>query len=67
MESKIHPLSICLFLMRKMTLFFVVLVAPIVYNALLAQAQNPIIFADVPDMAIAHVDDTYYMSSTPPA
>jgi beta-xylosidase len=28
------------------------------------QAKNPIIFADVPDMCIIRVDDTYYMSST---
>jgi beta-xylosidase len=27
-------------------------------------AQNPIIFADVPDMAMIRVGDTYYMSST---
>jgi beta-xylosidase len=29
-----------------------------------AQARNPIIYADVPDMSIIRVDDTYYMSST---
>jgi beta-xylosidase len=28
------------------------------------KAQNPIIFADVPDMSMIRVDDTYYMSST---
>lgn len=28
------------------------------------QAQNPIIWADVPDIAIIRVGDTYYMSST---
>lgn len=28
------------------------------------QAQNPIIWADVPDMAMVRVGDTYYMSST---
>src|SRR5215213_8877567 len=28
------------------------------------QATNPIIFADVPDMAMLRVGDTYYMSST---
>lgn len=28
------------------------------------QARNPIIFADVPDMAMVRVGDTYYMSST---
>src|SRR5690606_33726426 len=28
------------------------------------QAKNPIIFADVPDMSMIRVGDTYYMSST---
>lgn len=28
------------------------------------KAQNPVIFADVPDMSIVRVGDTYYMSST---
>ena len=28
------------------------------------KAQNPILFADVPDMSMIRVDDTYYMSST---
>jgi beta-xylosidase len=28
------------------------------------RAQNPVIFADVPDMAMIRVGDTYYMSST---
>jgi len=28
------------------------------------QARNPVIFADVPDMSIIRVGDTYYMSST---
>lgn len=28
------------------------------------KASNPLIYADVPDMSIVRVDDTYYMSST---
>ena len=32
--------------------------------AQIKSAQNPIIFADVPDMSILRVGDTYYMSST---
>src|SRR6476659_5949339 len=28
------------------------------------KAQNPILFADVPDMSMIRVNDTYYMSST---
>ncbi len=36
------------------------------FNAAKAQslATNPIVFADVPDMAMIRVGDTYYMSST---
>jgi len=32
--------------------------------SLAQKAQNPVIFADVPDMSIVRVDNTYYMSST---
>ena len=28
------------------------------------KAENPIVFADVPDISIIRVGDTYYMSST---
>src|SRR5262245_19904226 len=31
---------------------------------LYAQAHNPVIFADVPDMSMIRVGETYYMSST---
>ena len=33
-------------------------------SAQINQAQNPIIWADVPDMSVIRVDDTWYMSST---
>ncbi len=33
-------------------------------SAQISQAQNPIIWADVPDMSVTRVGDTYYMSST---
>src|SRR3982751_2280536 len=33
-------------------------------NAQQAKVQNPIIFADVPDMSMIRVGDKYYMSST---
>ncbi len=33
-------------------------------DSLAQQARNPIIFADVPDMSMIRVGDTYYMSST---
>lgn len=41
---------------------FVAGFAPV--TAQVKQAQNPVIFADVPDMSIVRVGDTYYMSST---
>ncbi|OOG19239.1 glycoside hydrolase [Sphingobacterium sp. CZ-UAM] len=45
----------------KLILFLIV----ISYKGTSAQdAQNPIIFADVPDMSMIRVGDTYYMSST---
>ncbi len=33
-------------------------------NAQLQKAQNPVLFADVPDMSMIRVGDTYFMSST---
>ena len=33
-------------------------------EAQVKEAKNPIIFADVPDMSMVRVGDTYYMSST---
>ncbi len=49
----------------------VIIVAVILSATLFSQAQdksklarNPIIYADVPDMSIVRVGDTYYMSST---
>jgi beta-xylosidase len=36
----------------------------ITVSAQVKKAQNPVIFADVPDMSIVRVGDTYYMSST---
>jgi beta-xylosidase len=46
---------------------FVVLASTILNTLALAQsdrAQNPIIWADVPDMSMIRVGDTYFMSST---
>jgi beta-xylosidase len=46
---------------------YVVLIAVLSCSRNYAQqkkAQNPIIFADVPDLSIIRVNDTYYMSST---
>ena len=45
------------------SLIFASLVLP-VSTVALAQAQNPIIFADVPDIAMLRVGENYYMSST---
>ena len=52
----------------KIKLFsFLCLMTVTVCNSLSAQdnkAHNPIIHADVPDMSMVRVGDTYYMSST---
>ena len=48
-----------------MRIKILVIAAAVFHQSLFAQkATNPIIFADVPDMSIVHVGDTYYMSST---
>ena len=41
-------------------------IALIIFQNIVAQnkAHNPIIFADVPDMSMIRVGDTYFMSST---
>src|ERR1044072_5096839 len=42
-------------------------ITTLVFAAVCARAEtarNPIIYADVPDMAMIRVGDTYYMSST---
>ena len=39
-------------------------ILPGVVTAQSKQAQNPVIFADVPDISVIRVGDTYYMSST---
>ena len=52
---------------KKLRAGFVALACTCIITALPAQvnkAGNPIIFADVPDMAMIRVNDTYYMSST---
>jgi beta-xylosidase len=48
------------------TVFMVAIMSGLFYNtqAQVGQAANPVIFADVPDIAIIRVGDTYYMSST---
>lgn len=53
--------------MKKEYLLLAVLITTILYTSILGQvkqAQNPIIFADVPDASMIRVGDTYYMSST---
>jgi beta-xylosidase len=47
---------------KTFSLIFAFLVLPV--QAAFAQAQNPLIFADVPDMAMIRVGGNYYMSST---
>lgn len=50
--------------MKRKFVFVAALVVSAFFSKLSAQAQNPIIFADVPDISIVRVGDTYYMSST---
>jgi len=45
----------------KTTILFAVMLTSI---SLIARQKNPVIYADVPDMSIIRVGDTYYMSST---
>lgn len=40
------------------------ILASLALDAQAYKAQNPVIFADVPDMSMIRVMDTYYMSST---
>jgi len=53
--------------MKKINLVAAAVVLMAFFTTLSAQekkAQNPIIYADVPDMSMIRVGDTYYMSST---
>ena len=43
---------------------FLIGISLFVYQSSMAQANNPVIFADVPDLSMVRVGDTYYMSST---
>jgi len=42
----------------------ILLLLPALLCRLTASAQNPILFADVPDLSMVRVGNTYYMSST---
>jgi len=53
--------------MKKNIIYVVLITTIILYNHVFAQqkkAQNPVVFADVPDMSMVRVGDSYYMSST---
>lgn len=53
--------------MKKIFLVFLILLAISFNSTVTAQvnsAQNPIIFADVPDISVVRLGDSYYMSST---
>lgn len=53
--------------MKKILACLAAIIVPALFIDALAQlkrAHNPIIFADVPDISMIRVDDTYYMSST---
>src|SRR3954451_8705750 len=49
--------------MKKISLIFALFVL-LGQAVALAQAKNPLIFADVPDMSMIRVGKNYYMSST---
>ncbi|HJV77326.1 MAG TPA: glycoside hydrolase 43 family protein [Paludibacter sp.] len=53
MKFKLYPVLLFLSFLCQITL-----------NAQEKQAQNPIIFSDIPDMSMIRVGDTYYMAST---
>src|SRR3954466_8698126 len=48
----------------KKLIFIAALGLSTIITKLHAQAQNPIIYADVPDLSMIRVGDSYYMSST---
>ncbi|MBF4494525.1 glycoside hydrolase 43 family protein [Flavobacterium sp. MR2016-29] len=50
--------------MKKGIKFIFVFFVLLIHAVTLAQAQNPILFTDVPDMSIIRVGENYYMSST---
>lgn len=53
--------------MKKIVALVAFITIVFLYDSVFAQpqrAQNPIIYADVPDMSIVRVGDSYYMSST---
>jgi beta-xylosidase len=53
--------------MKKTFLYFPAIIClqlMVPVSAISQTAQNPVIFADVPDMSMVRVGDTYYMSST---
>ncbi len=50
--------------MMKSTVLYLTFFIFVIGSAQHKKAQNPIIFADVPDMSMVRVGDTYYMSST---
>jgi len=53
--------------MKKLNLIFILLISGLTCLTLSAQtkkAQNPVIFADVPDISVIRAGDSYYMSST---
>lgn len=54
--------------MKRLFAGFAITVIPALFTVTIATAQekahNPVIYADVPDMSMLRVGDTYYMSST---
>src|SRR6185436_15785263 len=51
-------------IIKRLLLNIVAFISPYLLISIIAQAKNPIIFADVPDMSMIRVGNIYYMSST---
>src|SRR6187455_3707223 len=49
---------------KGLTTITAILFVSLLYGQEKHKATNPVIFADVPDMSMIRVGDTYYMSST---
>ena len=50
--------------MKKVLSILILVCASLSIQAQTQKFENPMIFADVPDLDIIRVDDTYYMVST---
>jgi len=64
MKAETNPYAFSISTSFRCLLLLCYLLAGVLPDAGAQQARNPVLFADVPDMSIIRVKDTYYMSST---